>query len=155
MFYIFSWIIMLNSPGMQTHIFLQVTCLLYSAALYLENHSWWELADHEKIQSIWDILSSEVGIWGKTVENPCQTKSAYAESTLCQQTLDTSKMPAVYFKLPLIKQSEIQSHLKKGLTLACSDHTSVLCSTEVTVKASGHFQDVRHTGAHSSCTGGH
>lgn len=39
-----------------------------------------------------DILNSEVGSWRKTVENPCQAKTAYAETPLCQETLGNSRM---------------------------------------------------------------
>lgn len=63
-------------------------------------------------------------------------KELWIPQKCCRQT--------AYFKLPLIKQSETQSQLKKGLTLVCSDHTSALSSTKVTVKASGHFQGAWH-----------
>lgn len=87
-----------------------------------------------------DILNSEVGSWGKTVENPCQTKTAYAETPLCQEILDNSRMlPA---ERALINQCEIQSDLKESLTLACSDHPPAPYSCPV--KTSRHFH-VWHT----------
>lgn len=78
-FYICSWIIM-QFPLAHKLIssYKTVGCLIVHHCVWKttagEN---WHIT--EKTQSMSDILSSEVGGWAKTVENPCQTKRVYID----------------------------------------------------------------------------
>lgn len=78
----------------------------------------------KNIEHFTDILNSEVGSWGKTVENPRQAKTAYAETPLHQEALVTQEccLQTAFFNPPLINQCEIQSDLKESFTLTLSDH---------------------------------
>lgn len=93
-----------------------------------------ELAFHGKIQSTSGILSTKVGIQER------QWRANVKQSVHIQKLLCARELGVPMFKLALRNTVTYE----KRLTLTCRDHTSVLPSAKLTIKASGHFQVAWH-----------